>query len=54
MKNQTVCEIIVTGTENREWQGAVYFPSSGERKAFQSLLELIKVVECHGVPVCEK
>lgn len=45
MKEQPVCEITVTGTENREWQGSVYFPASGKRLSFQSVLELVKAVE---------
>ena len=45
MNEQPVCEITVFGRENREWQGSVYFPVSGERKPFQSLMELIRVVE---------
>lgn len=45
MKKEPVCEITVTGVENREWQGSVYFPASEKRVAFQSVLELIKAVE---------
>lgn len=45
MKETAVCEITLSGMENQEWQGSVYFPNSGERRSFQSLLELIRVVE---------
>ena len=45
MKKEPVCEITVTGVENREWQGSVYFPASEKRVAFQSVLDLIKAVE---------
>ncbi|MCI6640230.1 MAG: hypothetical protein MSH10_05525 [Pygmaiobacter massiliensis] len=45
MQKQAVCEITVTGTAEQEWQGSVYFPSSGERRSFKTLLEMIKTVE---------
>lgn len=45
MSQRAICEISITGTENREWQGTVYFPDSGERRSFQSLVELIRTVE---------
>lgn len=45
MDEKTLCEIKVTGTYNQEWQGSVYFPDSGESRTFQSLLEMIRVVE---------
>ncbi len=45
MEQRPVCEITVTGTEDREWQGSVYFPDTGTRKSFRNLLELIRTVE---------
>lgn len=48
MKETPLFEITVTGIENREWQGTVCFPASGEQVPFQSLLELIRVAE-HGM-----
>ena len=48
MKETPLFEIPVTGVENREWQGTVRFPASGEQVPFQSLLELIRVAE-HGM-----
>ena len=45
MKEKQVCEITVTGTKDQEWQGSVYFPASGERQHFRSLLDLIRTVE---------
>lgn len=45
MEQKPVCEITVTGTEGREWQGSVYFLASGNRASFRSLLELIRAVE---------
>lgn len=47
MVEKSVCEITITGTENREWQGFVSFPASKERQPFHTLLELIELVE-HG------
>lgn len=48
MSQRAICEISITGMENREWQGTVYFPVSGERRTFQSLVELIRAVEQGG------
>lgn len=48
MKETPLFEITVTGVENREWQGTVRFPASGEQVPFHSLLELIRVAE-HGM-----
>ena len=41
----SVFEITVTSTEHCEWQGFVFFPSSGMRFPFQSVLELICIIE---------
>lgn len=45
MTDNNLCEIVLTGTENREWQGSVYFPATGEKCSFQSLLELVRTVD---------
>ncbi len=45
MKQTSLFEIAVTSAQRQEWQGTVYFPESGERRAFGSLLELIRTVE---------
>lgn len=47
MEKKALFEITVTGMKGREWQGLVSFPASGEKKSFQSLLELIKIIEDH-------
>lgn len=47
MKQTPLFEIAVTAAEKQEWQGTVYFPDSGERRTFGSLLELIRTVEQH-------
>lgn len=38
--------ITVNSINFEEWQGWVDFPLSGEKYSFQSILELIKFVEC--------
>lgn len=48
MEKRPVFTITVTGLENGEWQGSVCFPDPGEQQPFQSLLELIHLVESHG------
>ena len=45
MKQTPLFEIAVTSAQRQEWQGTVYFPDSGERRGFASLLELIRTVE---------
>lgn len=45
MKQTPLFEIAVTSAQRQEWQGTVYFPDSGERRSFASLLELIRTVE---------
>ena len=51
MVNNQTYEITITGKKNREWQGSVYFPASGERQSFRSLLELFQVIERGVMPV---
>ena len=48
MEKRPVFTITVTGLENGEWQGTAHFPDSGEQHPFQSLLELVRLVESHG------
>lgn len=48
MQDRPVFEITITSVENREWQGSVYFPATGERRPFQGLLELVRIVEHSG------
>lgn len=48
MEKRPVFTITVTGLENGEWQGSAHFPDSGEQQTFQSLLELICLVESRG------
>ena len=50
MAENIICRITITGMENQEWQGVVYFPDSEERRPFQSVLELIKAVERNAGP----
>lgn len=45
MGENPICEITITSRSNREWQGWIYFPASGQRREFQSLLELLREVE---------
>ena len=47
MKQTPLFEIAVTAAKRQEWQGTVYFPASGERRDFGSLLELIRTVKQH-------
>ena len=51
MSQPPVFEIIVTSTANCEWQGTVFFPVSGERLPFKSLLQLVKVIEANVFPL---
>ena len=48
MCQEVMWEIAVTGTANHEWQGWVYFPASGKRWDFQSILELLRILEENG------
>lgn len=45
MADKPICEITITSRNNREWQGWVYFPATGQRQEFRSLLELLQTVE---------
>lgn len=45
MKKTPLFEIAVTSVAYGEWQGTVTFPASGEKRPFQSILELMKAVE---------
>ena len=51
MSQPPVFEITVTSTANSEWQGPVFFPVSGERLPFESLLQLVKVIEANAFPL---
>ena len=53
MQKKPICEITVTGREEREWQGSAYFPVSGERRSFSSLMELIHLMEQGGQSISE-
>lgn len=45
MDKRPLCEITLNGTENMEWQGSVYFCTMGKQRRFNSLLELVRIVE---------
>ena len=47
MQEDSLCEIVVRDTQNREWQGWVRFPATGEERPFVSLLELLALMEQH-------
>lgn len=49
MQQEQKWEITVTGTANREWQGWVCVPPSGQRQFFQSILELLRILEGTGI-----
>ncbi len=52
MSETPLFEITVTEVKDKEWQGWVRIPASGEKKRFQSLLELFRIVADQGdVPV---
>ena len=52
MSETPLFEITVTEVKNEEWHGWVHISASGEKKRFQSLLELFRiVVDQGGVPV---
>ena len=41
MQQDSVYEIVVHNTQNRDWQGRIRFPATGEEQPFTSLLELL-------------
>lgn len=41
-------EVTVTEVKDGEWRGWVLFPASGEKKCFQSILELFRIVADQG------
>lgn len=53
MIENSMFEIIVTEMKEQEWQGWVSFPESGEKYPFQSILELLDIVE-RNVPSAEE
>lgn len=48
MGESTQWEITVTGTEGQEWQGFVRLLATGERWAFRSLLEMLRILQRTG------
>ena len=48
MSEEPLFEVSVAEMREGEWQGSVYFPASGEREDFHSLMELIRAVAEHG------
>lgn len=48
MSETPLFEVSVWEMREGEWQGSVYFPASGQREDFQSLMELIRTVAGHG------
>ncbi len=48
MSETPLFEVSVAEMREGEWQGSVYFPATGEREDFQSLMELIRTVAEHG------
>ena len=45
MSEQPFCQIILTGLDSRERQGVVRFSDTEEALSFQTLIELIHLVE---------
>ena len=47
MQQDSVYEIVVHNTQNRDWQGRIRFPATGEEQPFTSRLELLMLIERH-------
>lgn len=47
VQQDSVYEIVVQDTQNRDWQGRIRFSATGEEQPFDSLLELLALMEQH-------